>query len=340
MAGWVCGAGGVALVDGVGDVGGAGACRVALFEGASEFGPGVASRSWSGGSAGEACEVGVDCFVSGGGQASTGLPDAEEGAGEVASVSLALELDACMCLAQRHADAVAESHQVRLSAGAVDADHAHGLLGRHLARLVQGGEGVRGHRESLAGGMSGVGDGASREGVREHQLSFQLHDNWRRPTTERPQRPPVRESPPGSATATGLRKLGRAGHRRNHPPPLRAPRPVTTTAPAGDPQESWPAGDGGGLPGPSTHPPGGPTHGVPPLVSDDDLDLSLLPAGLRHLAPLISRYSEADNVARADLLAAESPDELRSLPKHRPHTGRQPSKPSPSSRAAKNRRYR
>jgi hypothetical protein len=48
-------------------------------------------------------------------------------------------------------------------------------------------------------------------------------------------------------------------------------------------------------------------------VPDDDLDLSLLPAELRHLAPLISRYAEADDVARSGLLASTSRDELVEL---------------------------
>jgi hypothetical protein len=52
---------------------------------------------------------------------------------------------------------------------------------------------------------------------------------------------------------------------------------------------------------------------LPPAVSDDDLDLSLLPAELQHLAPLISRYAEADDVARSDLLASASRDELGEL---------------------------
>jgi hypothetical protein len=45
----------------------------------------------------------------------------------------------------------------------------------------------------------------------------------------------------------------------------------------------------------------------------DDLDLSLLPDDLRHLGPLIARYSESDDLARSDLLARLSDDELRTL---------------------------
>ncbi len=48
-------------------------------------------------------------------------------------------------------------------------------------------------------------------------------------------------------------------------------------------------------------------------MPDDDLDPSLLPADLQHLGPLIARYSEADDVARSDMLAAASPDELKEL---------------------------
>jgi hypothetical protein len=44
-----------------------------------------------------------------------------------------------------------------------------------------------------------------------------------------------------------------------------------------------------------------------------DLDLSLLPDELRHLGPLIARYSESDDLVRSDLLATLSDDELRTL---------------------------
>jgi len=94
VAGWVCGAGGVAGVDCVGEVGGAGSGCVLVFEGLSEFGPGVASWSWSRGSVGEVGLVGVEGAVSGLGEAAAGLPDACQCACEVAAVSLALELDA------------------------------------------------------------------------------------------------------------------------------------------------------------------------------------------------------------------------------------------------------
>jgi hypothetical protein len=48
-------------------------------------------------------------------------------------------------------------------------------------------------------------------------------------------------------------------------------------------------------------------------VPDDDLDPLLLPVELQPLAPLIARYSEADDVARSELLAAASPEELKEL---------------------------
>jgi len=35
----------------------------------------------------------------------------------------------------------------------------------------------------------------------------------------------------------------------------------------------------------------------------DDIDLSLLPEGEQHLAPLVARFAEADDVDREELLA-------------------------------------
>jgi hypothetical protein len=48
-------------------------------------------------------------------------------------------------------------------------------------------------------------------------------------------------------------------------------------------------------------------------MSDDELDLSLLPEELRHLGPLIARYAESDDVDRSKLLANASDEELREL---------------------------
>lgn len=44
-----------------------------------------------------------------------------------------------------------------------------------------------------------------------------------------------------------------------------------------------------------------------------ELDFSLLPAGLRRLAPLISRYAESDDAARSALLEQASDLDLREL---------------------------
>lgn len=44
-----------------------------------------------------------------------------------------------------------------------------------------------------------------------------------------------------------------------------------------------------------------------------DVDLTLLPEVLRHLAPLIGRYSESDDVARGELLDRTSDEELEEL---------------------------
>jgi hypothetical protein len=46
---------------------------------------------------------------------------------------------------------------------------------------------------------------------------------------------------------------------------------------------------------------------------DDALDLSLLPAELQHLGPLIARYRESDDVERGRLLDRASDDELVEL---------------------------
>ena len=193
-AGWVCGAGGVARVDVRGGVGRAGALGVGVLEGPPQLGPGVAARSRSGGTVEQAGEVGLDCPVSGRRQASARLPHAEERPCEVPPISLPLELDAGVPLAQRHADAVPQTHDLGPPTSAVDADRTHRLLGRHLAGLVQGGEVVRRHGWSLAGGVSRVGRGVSQDGAGEHQLSFQPTDKWRLPPTRgnvRPRRRPA-----------------------------------------------------------------------------------------------------------------------------------------------------
>ena len=44
-----------------------------------------------------------------------------------------------------------------------------------------------------------------------------------------------------------------------------------------------------------------------------DLDVSLLPAELQPLAPLISRYAESDDVGRSELLEQATDEELREL---------------------------
>jgi hypothetical protein len=44
---------------------------------------------------------------------------------------------------------------------------------------------------------------------------------------------------------------------------------------------------------------------------DDEPDFSLLPEELRHLAPLIVRYAESDDVERSQRLENASNDELR-----------------------------
>ena len=44
-----------------------------------------------------------------------------------------------------------------------------------------------------------------------------------------------------------------------------------------------------------------------------DIDLSLLPEGLQHRAPLVARFAEADDVDREELLASASESELLEL---------------------------
>ena len=48
-------------------------------------------------------------------------------------------------------------------------------------------------------------------------------------------------------------------------------------------------------------------------MAGDELDFSLLPDDLRHLGPLIARFSESDDVERANLLEAASDGDLREL---------------------------
>jgi cell division protein FtsI/penicillin-binding protein 2 len=50
-----------------------------------------------------------------------------------------------------------------------------------------------------------------------------------------------------------------------------------------------------------------------PAVVEEELDFSVLPDELRHLTPLISRYSESDDVDRSALLEQASDGELREL---------------------------
>jgi hypothetical protein len=45
----------------------------------------------------------------------------------------------------------------------------------------------------------------------------------------------------------------------------------------------------------------------------DELGFTLLPEELRHLAPLIARYAESDDVGRSELLENASNHELREL---------------------------
>jgi hypothetical protein len=46
-------------------------------------------------------------------------------------------------------------------------------------------------------------------------------------------------------------------------------------------------------------------------MAEERLDFSLLPAELRHLAPLIEQYGARDDIERENLLANASIDELR-----------------------------
>ena len=48
-------------------------------------------------------------------------------------------------------------------------------------------------------------------------------------------------------------------------------------------------------------------------MPDDQLDFTLLPSELQHLASLIARYAESDDVERAATLASASDQELRAL---------------------------
>jgi hypothetical protein len=50
-----------------------------------------------------------------------------------------------------------------------------------------------------------------------------------------------------------------------------------------------------------------------PAAVTEELDFSLLPDELRHLAPLMARYSESDDVDRSKLLAQASDEELGEL---------------------------
>jgi hypothetical protein len=45
----------------------------------------------------------------------------------------------------------------------------------------------------------------------------------------------------------------------------------------------------------------------------DQFDFTLLPSELQHLAPLISRYAESDDVERSAVIANASDQELRAL---------------------------
>jgi hypothetical protein len=49
------------------------------------------------------------------------------------------------------------------------------------------------------------------------------------------------------------------------------------------------------------------------MPDETDLDFSLLPDDLQHLAPLIARYAESDDTDRSKLLANASADDLRVL---------------------------
>ncbi|SRR6266550_863805 len=49
------------------------------------------------------------------------------------------------------------------------------------------------------------------------------------------------------------------------------------------------------------------------MADESELDVSLLPDDLQHLAPLITRYAESDDEDRSVLLANASTDDLRVL---------------------------
>ncbi len=48
-------------------------------------------------------------------------------------------------------------------------------------------------------------------------------------------------------------------------------------------------------------------------MAEPELDFALLPDELRHLAPLIAKYAEGDDVDRSQLIVSASADELREL---------------------------
>jgi hypothetical protein len=50
-----------------------------------------------------------------------------------------------------------------------------------------------------------------------------------------------------------------------------------------------------------------------PEAVSEQLDFSLLPEELQHLGPLISRYSESDDVDRSEVLGQASDPDLREL---------------------------
>ena len=195
-AGWVCGAGGVAGVDVRGGVGRAGALGVGVLEGPPELGPGVAARSRSAGRSSRLARWAWTALC----LAAVRHPHASQTPSSVLAKSRPFRCrwnsTAGMPLAQRDADAIPQTHDLSPPTSAVDADRTHRLLGRHLAGLIQGGEVVRRHGWSLAGGVSRVGRGVSQDGVGEHQLSFQPTDKWRLPPTRgNAPRPPAAGQP-------------------------------------------------------------------------------------------------------------------------------------------------
>jgi hypothetical protein len=48
-------------------------------------------------------------------------------------------------------------------------------------------------------------------------------------------------------------------------------------------------------------------------MADTELDFTLLPDDLQHLAPLIAKYAESDDVDRSTVLAEASDDDLQAL---------------------------